>query len=257
MPLPNLHILHPREDRLPGVTVWMAEVEQIVRADPQWDNCVIRTAPYDHQASFDVPTQVDHVRRAIGPVILVQNVQARVRERFERMIPRGARLYCLPVTCSEDLWQALETARQEYDDGEPRIPLRELIAYLIVRKLERQDKWGGTSLNKAFLWSENLPKGGFPKDLVDKRAVFDVARELERFSVLATKVSNGQKKYALGAKPLVQPILDSRSFANVPGARAFFEREPTRVTIRLLEYNDEPVTREDQPSTSSVTGEHP
>jgi hypothetical protein len=240
MSLPNLHIIHPREQRLPGITAWIAEVERLIKDYADWDDCQIRRAEYTEQAGFDVPTQVDIVRRAPGPVILIQNVQARIRQRFESFLRGRVVVYCFSIYGAEDLWQAMEVARKEYEDGEPRIPLREIIAYLILRKLERQGKWGGTSLNKAFLWSEDLPKGGFPKDLVERRAVFDVASELERHGILQTKKSSGQKKYALGPKAVVQPILDAKAFENRPKLREFFERDGIRQPSRLLNYNDQP-----------------
>jgi hypothetical protein len=241
VPLPHLHILHPRENRFSGITALLASVEQMLAADANWDHCAIRRAEYDEQAAFDVPTQCDLIRRSPGPVILIQNVQARLRDRLANMLDRQTVVYTLNVVVAEDLWLLCETARLAYEDGEPRIHLRELIGYLIVRKLERQGKWGGTSLNKAFLWSENLPKGGFPKDILDKRDIFNVATELERFGVLTSKTSNGQKKYALGSKQIVQPILDTKSFVSCPQLYPFFRRDARLVTARQLDYDDEVV----------------
>ncbi len=208
------------------------------KADVNWDKCKTRLAQYDENAAFDVPTQFDLVRRAPGPVIFIQNVQAKLRARLEAMLRRKAIVYVIALRTADELWAVCETARQAYDDGEPRIPQRELIAYLIVRKLERQDKWGGTSLNKAFLWSENLPKGGFPKD-IGNREIFDVAAELDRYGIVTSKVSNGHKKFALGPKRVVQPILDTKSFASVPAIHPFFQRGACLVTARLLDYNDD------------------
>lgn len=238
MPMPHLHILHPPECRFPGITQWIAEVEQILRRDEKWEGCVFRRAVYDEQARFNVPTQVDLVRRSPGPVILVQKVQGATREQFERILQRRVSTYCITPTCAEDIWQACETARQAYEDGEPRVPLREVIAFLILRKLERQGKWGGESLNKSFLWSENLPKGGFPKDLVCPSEVLDVAEQLARLGILNVKKSQGQRKYALGPKSVVQPILDAKSFEIQPCIRKFFERNPKRVMASLLDYNE-------------------
>src|SRR4051812_34943692 len=123
MPVPHLHILHPAETHLPGIVIWMAEVDQMLRGDASWDITQRHSVQYDQQASFDVPTVIDRIRRAVGPAILVQKVQARIRERFESMLPRQVQVYHVPVSCAEDLWQACETARTAYEDGEPRIPL--------------------------------------------------------------------------------------------------------------------------------------
>jgi len=90
MPLPHLHILHPLESRLPGIGQWLAEVAAILREDPSWDRCVIRTATYDAQAGFNVPTQADLIRRSPGAVILIQPVQASLRKKLEVQIARAS-----------------------------------------------------------------------------------------------------------------------------------------------------------------------
>ncbi len=236
MPVPHLHILHPPETRLPGVASWLAELEELLRDEPTWDDCVFHRIVYDEQASFDVPTAVDLVRRSPGPVILLQKVQTSVRERFEAMLGREAMVYVINGGCAEDVWSACEAARKEYEGGEPSIPIREAIAFLILRKLERQGKWGGTN-NKNFLWSRNLPKGGFPKDIVEPCMILDAAEALVRAGVLQVKTSQGQRKYALGDKSVVQPILDTRSFASQPSLAKFFGRAAQRVSIRTLDHN--------------------
>lgn len=241
MPLPFLHIFHPRESRLPNIGKWLAEVCALLKSDAAWDGCIVRVVEYDLQASFDVPTQSDLIKRHVGPIILIEKVQHAVRDRLERLLNRCTCLYCVTVSCSEDIYQACETARQGYEDGEPRIPEREVLGYLIIRKLAAMDRWGGTSLNKSFLWSELLPKGGFPKALCDRRTILDIAEQLVRLDVLTKKISSGQTKYALAKKNLVQPILDTKSFAAHPRyreLRAFFERNPRRVSVRELDYND-------------------
>lgn len=238
MPLPHLHIFHPPESRLPGITQWLAETQDLLHGDSRWDGCAFRRVEYDLQASFDVPTQSDIIRRNSGPVILIQNVQSSVRNRLESILAREVSIYSVHAVCTEDIWQACETARQAYEDGEPRIPLHEAIAFLILKKLERMDKWGGKSANKAFLWSDNLPKGGFPKDLVEARDVLNVADVLHTRGILDKKMSQGQIKYALARKEVVQPILDSKSFASRPDMREYFERDLRRVPVRVLNYKD-------------------
>jgi hypothetical protein len=237
VPIPHLHLLHPRESHLPGITEWIAHAQASVSASANWDGSAIHLVEYDDQASFDVPNRSDFVRRNAGPVILVKNVQHRRRNQLEAIVGTTIRVYCLPILSAQELWAAFEMARAEYEDGEPRRPLRELIAYLIIRKLALQDKWGGCSQNKAFLWGSDLPKGGFPKDLVASRAVMDVAAELERCGVLVTKTSEGKRKFALGEKSIVQPILDSKCFTNFPALRTFFERDGVMVSARSFNFN--------------------
>lgn len=237
MPLPHLHILHPPEHRLPGVTNWLGELQQLLRDEAAWDGCEFHQIKYDDQAAFNVPTAFEIITRNPGPVVLLQKVQARVRERLEEMLQRKVKVYVVNAGCTEDVWEICDTARQEYEAGEPTVPLREVIAFLIIRKLEGQDKWGGMN-NKNFLWSRDLPKGGFPKDIVEPREVIHVAEALVRADVLQLKTSQGQRKYALGNKRIVQPILDTKSFISQPTLRRFFERKPKRVSIRTLDYNE-------------------
>jgi hypothetical protein len=241
MPLLNLHILHPPESRIPGISAWMAEVQTLVSNDAKWDGCKIRRSEYDSQGSFIVATEGDLIRRNPGPVVVIQKIQAKLREKLVAMLPRDICVYHVPVTCAEDFWQAIETARAAYEDGEPKIPLREAIAYLILKKLERHDYWGGGSANKAFLWTANLPKGGFPHDIVDQQMVLAVAIELERVGLLQSKNSCGQRKIALGQKSVVQPILDQKSFrVLLPDVHRklvkFFEGDNQRVSIRVLDF---------------------
>lgn len=241
MPLPFLHIFHPHESRLPGIGAWLAEVCALLKQEPNWDSCVIRVVEYDLQAGFNVATQSDLVKRNVGPVILIEKVQGSLRDHLEKLINRVTCLYCVPVSCSEDIYETCETARREFEDGQPRIPEREVIGYLIVRKLAKLDRWGGASLNKNFLWSDDLPNGGFPKELCDRRAILDIAERLVQLEILTKKISSGRPKLALSKKPLVQPILDTKSFSAHPcyrDLRKFFERNPRRISVRFLDYNE-------------------
>ncbi len=239
MTLPHLHLYHPPETVAGYLLDWMADVEQALRSDANWDNCQRSRTVYDVQAGFDVPTEVDRVRRNPGPVIFIQKVQRRRLERFRDILQREVSVYVIAPTCPTDILDACEEARRGYEDGEPRISLRELIAYLILAKLARQDKWGGTSRNKNFLWGSDLPKGGFPKNVVDDRDVLQVADALCNAGVLTRKRSQGKMKYALGDKSIVQPILDRKHFANVATLRNYFDRSPRNVSARLTAYNED------------------
>lgn len=235
MPIPHLYILHPAESRLPGITARLASAQDRVRNSAAWDDCSISTFEYDPQAGFNVPTVSDFVLRNPGPVLLIQKVQHRLRTRLEELLKSRVVVYCAEIACDDDLWAILEEAREAHEDGQPRVPLREVIAYLILRKLESQGKWGGEAKNKAFLWSDDLARGGFPKDLCDAREIMNVAQELAKADILSFKKSEGKSKYALGEKGIVQPILDSHSFTSQPSLKKFFERNSKRVNCRILD----------------------
>ena len=235
--MPHLHILHPPEHRLPGVTSWLGELQQLLLGEPAWNRCVFHQHEYDDQAAFNVPTVFGIINQALGPVILLQKVQARVREQLEKMLQRNVKFYLVNAGCPEDVWEICEIARQEYEGGEPTVPLREAIAFLIMKKLKKKGRWGGTN-NKNFLTCGDLPSGGFPKDIITPRDVIDVANALVLRNLLQTKVGGGETKYALGEMRVVQPIFDDRSFISQPALRRFFERVPKRVSIRTFDYNE-------------------
>ncbi|MEX2287963.1 MAG: hypothetical protein WD648_12790 [Planctomycetaceae bacterium] len=239
MPLPHLHLYLPARSIAAYLLEWLADVENALHGDANWDGCQFFREHYNLQAGFDVPTAVGNVRRNPGPVIFVQKVQTRPFNRFRDIVRRDVSVYRIFPSSAEDILAACEQARLAYEDGEPRIPLRELIAYLIIAKLARMDMWGGSALNKNFLWAHDLPHGGFPKDVVDNRSVMEVADHLCNTSVgvLNRKPSENEMKYALGPKSIIDPILELRHFESIPELRKYFERSKTYVSARLLNYN--------------------
>ncbi len=162
-------------------------------------------------------------------MIFIQKVRLGLYTRFRDILRREVSVYTIEPTCPGDIRAVCEEARVAYEDGQPRIPSRELIAYLILAKLARQDKWGGTALNKNFLWAFLLPKGGFPKGIASDRDVHEVADALYNTGLLVRKMSEGQTKYALADKAIIQPILDNKHFQNIPNLRKFFDRSRKQV----------------------------
>ena len=242
MPLPHLYLYHPPES-LPAnayLVEWLGEVQGLLLSDVNWDGCQWRRVPYDSQAGFNIATEVQRVRDNPGPVIFIQKVQARLFNRFREIMSRTVSVYSINPASSEEIYAACEQARLAFEDGEPRISLRELISYLIIAKLARQDKWGGTALNKNFLWKSDLPKGGFPKDLCSDREILEAVNVLWNEGLLTAKKSEGERKYALGAKNIIQPILDSKSFpGEMRSLRNYFDRSSRQAPARLLSYNED------------------
>ncbi|HEV2970233.1 MAG TPA: hypothetical protein VGY55_09600 [Pirellulales bacterium] len=238
MSLPHLHIFHPSESVAGYLVPWLAEVEALMLSDTNWDACVRTRTQYNQQAGFDIGAEVGRVRRSPGPVVFIQKVRSDLLNTFRLRVQREISVYSINATCALDIWRTCEQARAAYEDGEPRIALRELIAYLIVVKLAKMDKWGGTSLNKSFLWASDLPNGGFPKGLCSNRDILQVADALLGAGVLTRKKSQHQTKYALGDKKTVQKILDSKTFGDNPILQNYFGRDHTLVSARLLGYNE-------------------
>lgn len=239
MPLSHLHFFHPSIRIAPHLPEWLAAVRDDLRATAEWRDCEFHLRSYDDQCAFDVPTAVDHVNRHLGPVVVIRKVQAALLDRFRRNVQRRVSIYVLEPLNSGDLRRACETARVAFENGEPHLSTRELIAYLTIRKLERLGKWGGTALNKNFLWAEDIPNGGFPKVLCDTRKILEVADALFNAGLLTRKKSEGKWKYALGPKATVQPILESRGFAICPLMEKFFSKDNAFESAMLLDYKED------------------
>jgi hypothetical protein len=238
MPLPHLHILHPPALRFPHLLVWLADVENVLRTDANWDGCELHRTECTLEARFNVPTLCESVSRALGPVVVIQKVQAGLLDQFKKKMCRRASVYAISPQGPEDIWQACEVARMGFEDGEPRISQREVIAYLIVRKLERQKMWGGVALNKNFLWQDDLPKGGFPKDLCDAREILEVADVLATADILSRKTSQGEMKYALGTHEVVWQILSAKAFEGHLKLQNYFNKSRKYVPSSLLDYEE-------------------
>ncbi|MEX2188456.1 MAG: hypothetical protein WD875_16730 [Pirellulales bacterium] len=241
MALPHLHIFHPSLRLAPHLPVWLGSVEALLRNEVTWDGCDFHRLEFNDQAGFDVPTAVEMVTKYPGPVIVIQKVQMPLLSRFQQKVSRKVSVYAILASSEEDIWKACEAAFKGFNDGEPRISARELIAYLILRKLERRGHWGGESLNKNYLGIDDLPNGGFPKECANSKEILEVADVLCNAGLIRRKLGDGIQKYALAEKALVQPILDSKTFESCgswPKLQKYFARGTSLVPAALLGYNE-------------------
>lgn len=238
MPAPHLHIIHPREDRLPGIGAWLASLITRMKSSADWDGCQVHPYTLDQQATINLPTVADQIERSLGPVLLIQKFQHKLGDQLTNRIGHRAVVQAVVVYDPDTLWNACEAVRKAYEAGEPLTSVRHVIAFLIVRKLERGKYWGGGSLNKSFLWADDLPKGGFPKDLATDREIIDVAAALVREGILTCKKSQGKSKYALGGKAVIEQIIASREFPSSKSLTKFFGRSPRLSSASLMDFND-------------------
>lgn len=239
MPPPFLHIFHPNERGAPHLSAWLAHVQTALRTQAKWDGCKVRCVAYDNQASFNVASESALVRQHAGPVIFLQKVQSRLYEKFLAIVKREVSVYIVSPGSAEDILCTIEQAAVDHAHGEPSIQLRELVAYLIIAKLARYDKWGGTATNKAFMWIGDIPNGGFPKDVCDTRTIYDVVDHLFNMGLLTRKKSGNEMKYALGDKELIQPILDKRIFDERLNLDRYFNKSERAVSSQYLWYRDD------------------
>lgn len=232
MPVSHVHVVHAPE-HIP----WLAQVELTLQEAEEWTGTSIHRIELDSQKGFVVATAVNCVRRAPGPVLFVGKVQARLRIRFEEILGREYAIYDLQPTAADHISDALWEAFRAADRGEPLMSQREAIAFLIIAKLRRQNKWGGSAKFKDFLWIDLLPKGGFPKEL-SKRDIRQVADKLCSVGVLKHKESEGQLKIALGDKATIEHIIEQRQLIHLEPLEKFFRRDKKLVPISMLNYND-------------------
>ena len=238
MPLGHLHILHPCISRMPLITDWLESLGARLAKDPNWTSCRLHKWPCNEQAGFNVANLVDFVNRSRGPLVVIQKVQAKLLSHLKDRLQRRTCVYPIYIDDVSNLWSIAETARLEYESGFPQIPIRELIASLIIRKLFKMDMWGGTALNKSFLWASDLPKGGFPKECCSDRDVLEVADMLCNAGILSRKVSQGEQKYALGDKGVIHEILATKSFSKYGKLEVVLSRDSKYVSASLLDYNE-------------------
>jgi len=79
----------------------------------------------------------------------------------------------------------------------------------------------GTALNKSFLRLPDIPNGGFPKH-VSKGEVNDVVDALFNAGILDRKLGDGNHKYGLKDKSVIEQILADFSFSAHPLMFKFF-----------------------------------
>ena len=236
MPPPKIFLYHPPFERMPHLPGWFADVETLMRDEAYFDSCEVERIPLNDQLGFDLSNETRRIMENPMPAIFVGKVQKQLFSFLIARTQRKAMLYTLiSPTDSADVLSAVEEACKEFDGGEPKIFKRELVAYLVVAKLDRGKFWAGTAKNKEFLWADDIPNGGFPRE-VTKGEVKDAVDILHRCGVLEKKA--GKPKYGLGEKGLVQQILDSKSFASVDDRITnWLQRKPARVSAKLLERN--------------------
>lgn len=187
-----IYLYYPREIVYPGITGWVeAAIASFTEDTPGWS---VRQGTYDGQNNFAATALFVRAKNKAGPIILLHPVQAKPLRILREKLGNNVVILDRTVAGPEDIWAAISDAVALTEQGEPMLPRRLVIAVLIVRKLLRQDKWGGTH---NYLWARDLPKGGFPAIMTD--SVLSVANDLRHHGVLTAKSKNGSNKYALNS----------------------------------------------------------
>ncbi len=213
MPPNTVYLLHPTPQFIPDIGDWIAEVEDLVRAEPGWNGWSIHAIAYNKNNGFEVQPLFVRVLQKPGPVLLLESVQnkalAALREKLGTLVVVIVR----SVGDAIELWEALEEAKRRHSAGEPLLARKMVVAVLIVRKLRHLNRWAGN--DKGYLWQYDVAKGrGIPANLAD--ITQEVVNDLLLHHILVYKTSQGLKKYALNPKlkKEVHAIADSGVFQN-------------------------------------------
>lgn len=241
MSSPTIYIYRPPESRsdYDYLVAWFAELQQLMRNDVRWDQSEVIMVDLNDQLGFDIVNEIRRLKTRPGPVIFASKVQQTALEKLAEKVHRDVCIYHAEgARNGQDIFDRCSEALESHLGGEPKITERELIAYLVVAKLARRDCWAGTAKNKAFLWSDDLPSGGFPKD-ISSRDILDVADALKNAGILKSKRSQGKTKYGLGDKATVERILSEKDFAGHHSMQKYFRRGNRTVSARDLTKNYE------------------
>lgn len=238
MPPRYLYIYHPPYSRYPHLEVWINEVIELAESEPTWQGCTFVKVALTDQLGFSIASEVSRIKANPGPVVFVERVQ---RKLFQNLLSKLSEVDLLHIESpfdSTQIFGKLEEALERFNGGHPRVSKREMIAFRIIEKLRRRNHWGGTSLNKNFLKLPDIPNGGFPKH-VSKGQVNDVVDALYNAGILDRKLGDGNYKYALMNKTVVEKILSELSFADHPRMTKFFMKDKDGVPRSEIEYRDE------------------
>jgi hypothetical protein len=194
--VPTLYVVHQCVTRAPFLEGWVDEAWAVVKDELPSGPWVLKKIPADLYNIFDAKDVHSLVARDMGPVVIVGSIkESSIAALRERLMMSRVIMPCAQPAQSTDLYECFRGTCDAHVTGDPQLTARLVTALLIVRKLESRKHWGGTSLNKNFLWMYNLPKGGFPKEL--QPLVAEVANQLLIKGLLTSKRSRRHTKVAL------------------------------------------------------------
>ena len=238
MPPRYLHIYYPPNSLCPHLEDWISDVISLAQSESAWDGCEFIRTQLSDQLGFVVAAEIARIKQRIGPVVFVQSVQRKLLQNLRTKLPEIDILYLeSPINGTQIFGKLVETL-ERFNGGHPRVSKREMIAFRIVQKLKRRNHWGGTSLNKNFLKLPDIPNGGFPKH-VSKGQIKDVVDALFNAGILDRKLGDGNYKYALMDKAMVEEILTGLSFHAHPKMTKYFMKDKETVPRSEIEYRED------------------
>lgn len=224
----RIYLVYP-----PELGPWVEEVSSLIEGDPTWVDWKIVRLPCNAQHGFNPSGVVPRVRSALGPVIILEKVQAPPREKVRELLRSYTPVLVREVHDSTELLEVISDARSKFLIGEPLLPKKFVTALLVLGKLYAENYWAGNA--KGYIWRDDIPKGrGIPPDVVDK--VHEVVKDLLNIGLLVSKKSCGLPKYALNQqrRQEITTILDESSFRD-RNIQRMFTKDKDEVSARLVD----------------------
>ena len=235
MAVKRIYLCHPNSLQNPLMAEWLGEVQGVISTDPMWSGWSITTWEYDRNCSVSIRDIAGSVENALGPIVLLRNVQERVLLDLRRRFADRTSVLVGDPRDSLDLLNILAEARDGHIVG-PMLPRKLVVALLLVAKLERHNMWGGR--NKGYMWASDLGKGrGVSEELTDQLP--SVVNDLYSDGLLIQKRSAGKKKFALNPdrRVDVHDVIRTRRFSG--RMHRIFTRDPRLASARLLDTLDQ------------------
>lgn len=210
-----------------------AELVNLCRDHPKWrDEWQFRLRPYNANSSLVAQDFCSAVLQRPGPIVMLRPVQQKTIEEVRRRVGSRLPIVIELVETAEALEVAIDTAIQNFRNGEPMLALDVVVALLLMRKLDHENMWTGNA--KGYMWVSDIPNGR-GLDIKYKPRIPNVLNILLNNDLLVYKISKSKKKYALNPdrRKDIHDILRSRKFPRyIEGALL---RHPDSESVRVLD----------------------
>lgn len=231
MPQHVAYFLHPSEKYQPGITQAVNDLRMLLAEDSQWAEWELISFSYNDQNSFHVQPLYVRIRNKRGPIVLIAGVKKGALADLREKVGTLAVIDVVSETDPFTLMDHLTRVRALHEAGQPLISRKKAVAILLVRKMRRYHYWAGK--DKGYIWHTDLAKGRG----VDERysdIIQEIANDLELHGILISKISKGQRKYALNPenKRAVHAIAQNGSFEDRLGK--ILLRDPNTVSAAVL-----------------------
>jgi len=191
-----VYVICPLQLYQPALPAWVTEAMSTVVDELQLEGWRVQLLHADESNGFNFLDVFSIVAERIGPVLILGKLKSSSIAGLQSKLDRRCTVVVRrDVDDSTDIYDALTTLMNSHAAGDPQLPIRLVAAVQIIRKLKRHGYWGGESLNKNFLWGEDLPKGGMSRAV--QPICREVAAELVQKGLLKSKPSKNRVKFAL------------------------------------------------------------